>query len=108
MSLDNGWSGLVPDFGTSEKFHFAQSQMDFPESSNCQTTWEIQWSAFSQMIYDVDSLWDFGASRIFPLSRQKLKTTEVTKSEGLECLTTMLLFPDLMVVKGLPSPEQIQ
>jgi hypothetical protein len=51
-----------------EKFHFVQSQTDFPESPNCGTNWEIQRSTFSQMIYDVDSLWDLGALGIFPLS----------------------------------------
>jgi hypothetical protein len=51
------------------------------------------------MIYGVDSLWDFGASGIFPPFVKDLKIVEATKSEGLEGLTVALLFPDLMTVK---------
>jgi len=44
------------------------------------------------MIYDADSLQDFGASRILPPFNKDLKIVEVVKSEGLEGLTAMLLF----------------
>jgi hypothetical protein len=39
----------------------------------------------SLVIYDVDSLWDFGASGILPPFHQRLKIFEATKSEGLWC-----------------------
>jgi hypothetical protein len=105
---DNGWSRLVLDFGTSGKTPLCATTTRFPRTSNCRTTWGIQWSAFSQMIYGVDSLWDFRASGILPPFVKILKIVEATKSEGLEGLTVHAPFPDLMTVKDLPSPEQIQ
>jgi hypothetical protein len=59
------------------------------------------------VIYDVDPLRTSELQGFFLFYDKELQTTGVAKFGGLQCLTTMLLFPGLTVVKGLPSPEQI-
>jgi hypothetical protein len=45
------------------------------------------------MIYDVDSLRDFGASGLLPPFVKDIKIVEATKSKGLEGVNRRALFP---------------